>query len=63
MMNVINSNLHLLKCKVILLYINNLTLKNILGWRCEMEDACITHVNFAPDCSLFAVFDGHGYYN
>jgi hypothetical protein len=26
-----------------------------------MEDACITHVNFAPDCSLFAVFDGHGY--
>lgn len=30
------------------------------GWRRSNEDAHITAINFESDCSLFAVFDGHG---
>jgi len=30
------------------------------GWRKSNEDAHITAVDFIPDHSLFAVFDGHG---
>jgi serine/threonine protein phosphatase PrpC len=30
------------------------------GWRLNMEDAHISDGEFAPDMSLFAVFDGHG---
>ena len=30
------------------------------GWRKSNEDAHITAIDFVPDHSLFAVFDGHG---
>lgn len=30
------------------------------GWRSSNEDAHVTHLNFVPGISLFAVFDGHG---
>jgi protein phosphatase 1G len=30
------------------------------GWRMTMEDAHIAHIDIDKNCSLFAVFDGHG---
>jgi serine/threonine protein phosphatase PrpC len=30
------------------------------GWRLNMEDACITNLEFDKDTALFGVFDGHG---
>ena len=30
------------------------------GWRINMEDSHIANLEFAPDCSIFGVFDGHG---
>ena len=38
----------------------NYAVSSMCGWRQTMEDAHIVNPNFTKDCSLFAVFDGHG---
>jgi serine/threonine protein phosphatase PrpC len=32
---------------------------SLIGWRMEMEDACIMKADFVDECSVFGVFDGH----
>ena len=36
------------------------TLVSMQGWRMTMEDAHINEPDFDKNCSLFAIFDGHG---
>lgn len=38
----------------------NFAVSSMCGWRPFMEDAHIANPNFTKNCSLFAVFDGHG---